>query len=322
MKEQLIVDSAESFLLAINKMRADTEVLPPKFQGWPNFYVQIEGDRYKGTMTPKLMAGFIEFHEQLLRAYAEIRYDSPILTRLTGPEKAELDLVFEISKGCTEGRGSLDEIINKLVSALPMNKMTGTQVTTLLIVVVLSFGGYHVFKDWSAASLEKARLEARHNSDEANGKIIDQLVGVIASQGMTKDAERVLERAEEGYRSIVEGAPDATSMNIQAEHYNADELDKIRAQEPKSRTRAERRENVLIEMVKRSQGHLSLTLRLPGDEYTFPGKVELSTFDPAKLDELFDAIKHAKPVRLFHYSVMENGRILKTTVLAVDDVTK
>lgn len=321
MKEQMVVDSPESFLAAIDKMLRSGSVAPPKFKGWPNFHVQIEGDRYNGTMTPKLMAGFIEFHEQLLRAYAEVRYDSPALTRLTGAEKAELDLVFQISKGCTDGKGSLDEIINKLVSALPMNKMTGGQVSAFLIVAVLSFAGYHIFSDWSAADLEKARLEAKAKSDDTNAQIISKLADVIAGQQMTKDAARVRDRATEGYRSIVAGAPDASSMEIQNEHYNADELEKIRAQEPKDRVRAERREEVFIEMVKRSQEHLALTLRLPTEEYTFPGRVELSTFDPDKLDELFEAIKHAKPIRLFHYSVMENDRILRTSVLAVDDVT-
>lgn len=322
MKEQMVVDSPESFLAAIENMLAGKATTPPRFKGWPVFHVQIEGDRYQGTMTPKLMAGFIEFHEQLLRAYTEVRYDSPALTRLTSVEKAELDLVFHISKGCTDGKGSLDEILNKLVSALPMNKMTGGHVTTFLIVAVLSFAGYHIFADWNAAELEKARLEAKQKSDDTYAQIIAKLADAVAGQQMTKDAARVRDRATEGYRSIVNSAPDASGMDIQGEHYNADELEQIRAQEPKDRVRAERREEVFIEMVKRSPEHLALTLRLPTEEYTFPGRVELSTFDPDKIDELFDAIKDVKPIRLFHYSVMENDRILKTSVLAVDDVTK
>lgn len=320
MKEAVVVDSAASFLEVISSMRGHSATLPV-FRGWPSFHVEIEGDRYRGTMTPKLMLGFVEFHEQLLRAYAEIRYGSPALTRLTVAEKTELDLVFQISKGCTDGKASLDEVINKLLAALPMSKMTGAQVATFLIVAVLSFAGYHVFSEWNANDLEKARLAASQAQGDVNARIAEKLADVIAGGSMTTEAARVRDRASEGYRAIVSAAPDADSMEIQGHHYNADELEHIRAQEPKDRVRSERREDLLVEMVKRNQDYLSLTLRLPGEEYTFPGRVELSTFDPEKIDRLFDAIKHNKPVRLFHFSVMENGRILRTAVLAVDDVT-
>ncbi|MFV3332188.1 hypothetical protein ACNFIA_14750 [Pseudomonas sp. NY15437] len=320
MKEAMIVDSAEAFLEAISAMKGNSVVLPI-FKGWPNFHVEIEGDRYKGTLTPRLMMGLVEFHEQLLRAYAEVRYGSPVLTRLTHAEKAELDLIFEISKGCTDGKSPLDEFLNKILSALPMNKMSGGQVTAFLIVAVLSFAGYHVFSEWNANDLEKARFEADQKTAELNAKVVGKLADALAGNNFTTEAARVRDRASEGYRAIVSSAPDATSMEIQGQHFNADELEHIRAQEPKDRVRSERREEVLIEMIKRNQDYLALTLRLPEEEYSFPGRVELSTFDPDKLDRLFDAIKHAKPIRLFHYSVMENGRILRTSVLAVDDVS-
>lgn len=321
MKEPTVVTNAETFLAAVNELKGSSLTVP-RFDGWPSFHVEIEGDRYKGTMTPKLMLGFVEFHEQLMRAYAEIRYGSPVLTRLTGAEKAELDLVFQISKGCTDGKASLSDIINAILAALPMNKMSGAQVAAFLIVAVLSFGGYHVFSEWNETDLEKARLTAGQTTQDTNAKIIGKLADVISGNNMTTEAARVRDRASEGYRAIVSGAPDADSMEIQGHHYNADELEHIRAQEPKDRVRSERREDVYIEMVKRNNDYLSLTLRLPEEEYTFSGRVELSTFDPDKLDRLFDAIKHAKPIRLFHYGVMENGRILRTVVLAVDDISK
>lgn len=321
MKGPIVVTNAETFLEAVSGLRGNS-VAMPVFDGWPTFHVEVEGDRYKGTMTPKLMLGFVEFHEQLMRAYAEVRYGSPVLTRLTGVEKSELDLVFQITKGCTDGKASLSDIINAILAALPMNKMTGAQVAAFLVVAVLSFAGYHVFSEWNEADLEKARLASSQATQDTNAKIIGKLADVISGANMTTEAARVRDRASEGYRAIVNGAPDADSMEIQGHHFNADELEHIRAQEPKDRVRAERREDVYVEMVKRNPEYLALTLRLPDEEYTFPGRVELSTFDPEKLDRLFDAIKHAKPIRLFHYGVMENGRLLRTVVLAVDDISK
>jgi len=321
MKEPVVVDSAEAFLSALDSIKGSQTVIP-RFKGWPVFHVEIEGDRYQGTLTPKLMAGFVEFHEQVLRAYAEIRYGSPSLAKLTNLEKTELELIFQISKGSTDGKGPLDEVLNKIFSALPMNKMTGGQVTALLIVAVMCFAGYHVFSEWNQSDLEKARLAASHQAADTNAKIVGKLADVISSHNLPQEAVRMRDRATEGYRAIVIGAPDASSIDIQGHQYNADELDKIRAQEPPDRTRSERREDVYIEMVKRNPEYLSLTLRLPNEEYTFPGRVELSTFDPEKVNDLFDAIRDSKPIRLFHYSVQETDRIVRTSVLAVDDVTK
>lgn len=321
MKEPIVVDSAEAFLRALDSIKGGQTVVP-RFKGWPVFHVKIEGDRYEGTLTPKLMIGFVEFHEQVLRAYAEIRYGSPSLAKLTNLEKAELDLIFQISKGSTDGEGPLDDILNKILSALPMNNMTGGQVTAFLIVAVLSFGGYHIFSEWNQTDLDKASLAATQHTADTNAKIVGKLADVISRNNLPAEAVRMRDRATEGYRAIVIGAPDASSIDIQGHQYNADELEKIRAQEPTDRSRAERREDVYIEMIKRTPEYLSLTLRLPNEEYTFPGRVELSTFDPDKVDDLFDAIRDSKPIRLFHYSVQEPDRIVRTTVLAVDDVTK
>ncbi|MNY37364.1 hypothetical protein D3C86_1719240 [compost metagenome] len=74
-------------------------------------------------------------------------------------------------------------------------------------------------------------------------------------------------------------------------------------------------------MVKRHPDYLSLTLRLPGSDYTFPGRVDLSKFDQGKINQLFDSLRDSSPIRLFHYSSEQKNRILRTDVIAVDDIT-
>src|SRR5690606_36531687 len=201
------------------------------------------------------------------------------------------------------------------------DKMNGTQVATFLIVTVFAFGGYHAFSEWNTAQLEVARLEAQQRKDETHAKIVARLADVNGGQQLGSESARMQFRATEGYRAIVASAPDATSMNIQGTNFNADELAHIRSEAPKQRVRRESREEVYVEMIKRNTGYLSLTLRLPDQEYSFPGRVDLSTFDQDKLPELFDALKNASTIRLFHYPLMENEKILRTSVLAVDDIS-
>lgn len=287
MSDVAVVDGPESFLAALDRIDFIGESFPV-FKGWPNFDVKVDGDRYQGTLTPKLMAGLIEFQDQLLRAYAEIRYGSSSIGKLSAADKADLEIVLAITKGSTNGQGPLDDVLNKIISALPMNKMSGGNVTALLIIAVMCLAGYMVFSGWNQSDLEKAKISSAERQSAAQTILIGKLADALASKNLPPEAVAIKDRAAEGYRAIVAGAPDATSMDIQGEHFNADELEKIRTQEPQPKSRQERREDVYIDMVKRHPDYLSLTLRLPGSDYTFPGRVDLSKFDQGKVNQLFD----------------------------------
>jgi len=320
MSDVAVVDGPESFLAALDRIDFLGESFPV-FKGWPNFDVKVDGDRYQGTLTPKLMAGLIEFQDQLLRAYAEIRYGSSSIGKLSAADKADLEIVLAITKGSTNGQGPLDDVLNKIISALPMNKMSGGNVTALLIIAVMCLAGYMVFSGWNQSDLEKAKIASAERQSAAQTILIGKLADALASKNLPPEAVAIKDRAAEGYRAIVAGAPDATSMDIQGEHFNADELEKIRTQEPQPKSRQERREDVYIDMVKRHPDYLSLTLRLPGSDYTFPGRVDLSKFDQGKVNQLFDSLRDASPIRIFHYSSEQKNRILRTDVIAVDDIT-
>ena len=316
MNEAVIIDSPESFLSAMQALSA-TGGNFPRFSGWPLFHVAIAGDRYHSTMTPRLMEGFVEFHSQLLRSYAEIRYGTPSLGRLTALEKAELDLVFSITTGCTDSKSLLDGFLNKLFSALPMNKLSGAQIALLVTVIALSAAGYLVFREWTAYSKEIHSLDIGADAKGVDAKLMAKLVDALASRDLPDEAVRARSHAVEGYRAIAKGAPDASGMDIQGEHYDAQDLQMVRDNEAPDRVRGQRTDDVYIDMIRRSKGNLSLTLRLSGHEYTFPGKVDLSTFAPQDVKLLFDSMRDSRTVRVQQFSVMEGDEIISTSVLAI-----
>lgn len=316
MKDSVLVDGPESFILAIEKI-ARGECSAPRFKGWPVFHVAIEGERYHGTMTPRLMEGFVEFHDQILRAYADVRYGSPSKGRLTNLEKAELDLVFSISKGCTEGKGALDEILNKLFSVLPMNKLTGAQTASIVIVIVLSIAGVLTFKEWTALATRTHQIEADSVDKAQHAKLSEILAKALIDKDLPDQGVRVRSHAVEGYRAIAKGAPDATGMEIQGEHYDAQDLQMVRDNEAPDRIREPRTDTLYIEMIKRSKTSLSLTLKMADSEYSFPGKVDLSTFAPQDVKVLFDSMRDSRPIKVQQFAVVEAGEIISSSVLAV-----
>lgn len=264
------------------------------------------------------MEGFVEFHDQLRRAYAESRYGTPYLGKLTKQENAELDLVFNISAGCTDGKGDLDGILNKLLGVLPVNKMSGAQVASLLIVAVLSVAGCYAFKDWLASDLEKERMRSANSSADTNARLISKFIDALHDKDLPPEAARIRARAVDGYRAIAKGAPDASSMEIHGDHYDAQDLQRVRDTDPAARHRKNRTDEVLIGMIKKGKSSLALTLTLSGSDKPYPSKIDLATFDPKDIAALYDSMRDEKAIRIQQYAVLAGDEILSSSLLAVD----
>lgn len=70
-----------------------------KFDGWPSLTVRLKGEKYKSTITPSIMAGFIEFQKAIYRSYALSRYNSININKLTKEEREELEIRVKVEEG-------------------------------------------------------------------------------------------------------------------------------------------------------------------------------------------------------------------------------
>ncbi len=318
----LSVTDCESFLRALDLIEHGQDSVRISFDGWPNFDVKINGDRYHSTMTSKLMQGFISYQEEVLRSYAEIRYGTSSLLRLTNEEKASLEIVFKIAQGSTEGDGNLDGIANRLLDKIPFHKMTPRQVALCLALTIGSVAGYFVFSEWQDTVREQQRFESQAQTESHYERLFERFTEALTSPETPTEARRVHEHTQEGYKAIFAGAPDADSASIQGKRFSQDQMHEITSRESPSRQRIERRDDLIIESIKRTPEYLTLTLRLPEEEATFTGRIDLMSFTPESLPEVFDAFRDSTPIRFFHFATMEAGGIVKTQVLAIDRNTE
>ncbi|EZP24583.1 TPA: hypothetical protein ACNFRY_001390 [Pseudomonas aeruginosa] len=316
----LSVRDCESFLDALERIESGLEDVSIAFDGWPNFDVKISGERYNSTMTSKLMQGFISYQEEVLRSYAEIKYGTSSLLRLTNEEKASLEIVFHIAQGSTEGEGSLDGIANRLLDKIPFHKMTPRQVALCLALTIGSVAGYFVFSEWQDTVRDQQRLEAQTATASHYERLFNRFSEALASPETPQEARRVHEHTQEGYKAIFAGAPDATSASIQGKGFTQEQMHEITSRESPSRQRVERHDSVIIESIKRTPEYLTLTMRLPHEETTFTGRIDLMSFTPEALPQVFDAFRDSTPIRFFHFATVEAGGIVKTQVLAVDSI--
>lgn len=314
----LSVRDCESFLDALERIESGLEDISITFDGWPNFDVKISGERYNSTMTSKLMQGFISYQEEVLRSYAELKYGTSSLLRLTNEEKASLEIVFHIDQGSTEGDGSLDGVANRLLDKIPFHKMTSRQIALCLALTIGSVAGYFVFSEWQETVREQQRFDSQATTESHYERLFGKFAEALNSPETPQEARRVHERTQEGYKAIFAGAPDATSASIHGKAFTQEQMHEITSREAPSRQRLERHDYVIIESIKRTPEYLTLTLRLPNEETTFTGRIDLMLFSPDSLPKVFDAFRDSTPIPLFHYATEEAGGIVKTQILAVD----
>lgn len=313
----LSVTDCETFLEALERIEDGLNVAI-SFDGWPNFDVKISGDRYNSTMTSRLMQGFIAYQEEVLRSYAEIKYGTSSLLRLTNEEKSALEIVFRIAQGSTEGDGNLDGIANRLLDKIPFHKMTPRQVALCLALTIGSVAGYFVFSEWQDTVREQQRLESQTQTETHYERLFQRFSEALTSPETPQEARRVHEHTQEGYKAIFAGAPDASSASVQGKSFSQEQMHEITSRESPTRQRLERHDSVIIESIKRTPEYLTLTLRLPEEETTFTGRIDLMSFTPESLPAVFDAFRDSTPIRFFHFATVEAGGIVKTQILAVD----
>ncbi|WP_262363927.1 hypothetical protein [Histophilus somni] len=78
--------------------------------------IKIKGDplRYNGSINYSICKGICEYHNEIWRAYAEIKTGKPHITQLTQEEKEALEITFTVKEGCTEIIGDLTELFNAI----------------------------------------------------------------------------------------------------------------------------------------------------------------------------------------------------------------
>lgn len=124
----------------------DAGVPEVSFVGWPKFELHVTGERYHSTITPELMASFLNFQKNINKSYALVKYaDSN--RRLKEQEREELKILVEVGEGSSGFIAVLEDQVSKMGTALaegvkdmdPKQKLIAIVSIGLMVV-----GGYSV----------------------------------------------------------------------------------------------------------------------------------------------------------------------------------
>lgn len=150
---------------------ADDKIIDFEFDGWPSLDIRLVGDKYSGTITPTVMAGFIELQKEVYRTFAYAKYGSFNTNKLTQKERNELELRVSVKEGSSKFNIDFQALLVSFMEN-SMSKLTGKQIIYTILPIALMFAGNTAYKSFleDRKNLRSHELELRKEDNNAKEK--------------------------------------------------------------------------------------------------------------------------------------------------------
>lgn len=141
------------------------------FDGWPKLEIKVKGERFKSTITPSIMTGFIEFQKAIYRSYALTKYNSSNVNRLTKEEKDQLELLVTVSEGSSIFGIDFQAAVEKFMENVG-SKLTRKDILVSVLVLGVLYFGDSAYKSYLQ---ERKDVRAAELESEKQVKLIEHL---------------------------------------------------------------------------------------------------------------------------------------------------
>lgn len=333
MSSAVSIQSEEQFYELVQNIINQQVDLPDfsdwKFDGWPTVSIVVDGARYHSSLTPGLLQGFLDFQTEFYRAYAQIKYGSPNLQRLTNAEKKELELVFQISEGSSDGEIDISDYINQVldntfevVSSMPPEY----QLAVVIALIVGASGTYLISKGITAwtgkvdADKEKHREEQEtERQSNALSQMKEMAIELVEKTDAPR-AQRFLEHSNEAYRSVAKKVPDASEISFAGKTLSSMEREFLTSSESVRREREEIVSEVMVDGLKNGEEYISIqVVRVDREDNSFTVKADKNLIKGAEIDALLKAWKDHSAVKIKHHALMESDDVVHSQFISVQE---
>jgi len=149
----------------------DDKLVEFEFDGWPSLDVRLVGDKYKGTITPTVMGGFIELQKEVYRTFAYAKYGSFNTNKLTQKERDELELRVSVKDGSSRFTIDFQALLVSFMEN-SMSKLTGKQMVFTVLSMALMFAGNTAYKSFldDRKNIRSHELSLRKEDNNAKEK--------------------------------------------------------------------------------------------------------------------------------------------------------
>lgn len=313
--QKVDIHNLDQIIATIAEQNTTLDLNSIDFSGlYPEIGIKLIGDenRLDGTLNSTICKGLSDFHNDFLKAYCIIKYNSDNLKQLKQDERQKLEFVYTVNPGCTDILVAAKDFCDSLKQAVDSvtKDMTGTQKTALFLVAVLSVGGYFAFDSYNerlkaemTAQKETAIAETTAKKEVSLAEIgrdrMDKLVGALEKSIESNNAanERALKfkaQADKAYQGMVKQSLAAGATEIQYRGATKATLDQDEAKEMISNNKQQLVTETGVRAVEiasvrwTDDDNLSVTARTENGDSVFLMSVDTTYVEQAEVDILIN----------------------------------
>lgn len=280
------------------------------------FTLKFDGKNYNSTVPSELARGLWEYQEEIYRAVAFALYGFDDIRKLTTEQRANFQLVFEVSEGSTALLASLTKFLEKLGEGITTmeSKDKAKTIIAVALIMTLVWGATSVVEAQSTVKKEEIKAGLSVSQEQERTKQF-QVITDLAKYNPV--AERFSKASEEGAKAIIKGASDATKIKLGKVSFDKAEIQEVTQRATKEKATAQILTESFIVLGAEFREKTSTKFWLAKEGAEFPVQIIDEDIDADSLKKLWEAARNRKPIELEVNVTIIRGKIKSGQVIKV-----
>lgn len=210
-------------------LAGDTKNNNVVFEGWPNLVIRLTGDKFKQSITPTVMKGFIDLQGMIYKSYAVAKYGTPDTRKLSKQERDELELKIVVEDGSSIFKVDFQELLVKFVEQVGA-KMEPKHVIVVALGLGTLWAGNSMFNGYLdnrtairqvevKSEEQRAMLETLKFSSKEETRRLEVLEEIIKKEPILDNVERI---AHDAKTDLIKSLSKADTVEIQGTEIDGD----------------------------------------------------------------------------------------------------
>lgn len=282
-----------------------------------NIALDVSGTRYHSSIPGELARGLWEYQEAIYKAVSFALYGVEDIRKLTTAQRQDFELVFTVSEGSTGLMAPLKDFLTKLGEGfLTMDsKHKAYTMVAIGVILTLGYAATNIVESSSTVKKDdiKATLAIRQEEEKTKQfEVIARLASV------NQVAAGFAKASEDGARSIVRSAPDATHIKLGRAQLNRSDIEEVNQRAVKEKASAQIiQEDFRVFGTQSRDASATRYLLARKDGTEFSVVVSHDEHTAVDLEKIWSAARDRKPIALEVNATIVRGAIRAAQVVKV-----
>ena len=215
-----------------------------EFSNYPNLIFNVKGKSYSSTLTTPLLNALSGLTYEIQKSYCLIKHQTSNLLYLTVEDKQDIDIIFKIKEGSSEGESDNSKIANGIFTIIKegMEGMNGWQKLVLLVIFIGVIGGLGYKWLDNQAVESSAQMNTLDRAISSLAESNKDALSLLKSYGKTALSEEITTHAEAGqtifFKEIAKD-PNAEQATLNKSTINREQLDEYKKRITKQKEKSQ-----------------------------------------------------------------------------------